>query len=292
MILGLITWSWVTCVRCSWSQPWAFRSWAPSSQEPSRFCGRKPVSPSRPGPPRWKASSTASPSLAWCWMSKVPKRVIHKSPHNPILLNHFFFFFFFLLFRWENLWQGPCGDHARERGEAEPTVGARTAVKTSRTTWELHWKPELLQPATRIRDGGKLPELLHGCEWSHRGAATHNSALHISLSFCFGKKVWHGRAGKKKWRRRRLVRLQLLCSQLPLEKRTTYWTPACKWAHRTDLDVALLFSRALTLTFSQHECLTEIWVFKLSPSCLDDFRFRQMLGQQKQPRVLTEPKKV
>lgn len=44
----------------------------------------------------------------------------------------------------------------------------------------------------------------------------------------------------------------------------------------------LTFSRALT--FIQHECFTEIWVFKLSPSCLDDFRFRQMLGQQKQAR--------
>lgn len=91
-ILGLITWSWVTCVCCSWSQPWAFRSWAPLSQEPRRFCGRKPVSPSRPGPPRWEASSTASPSLAWCWMSKVPPQVTgHGSPHNTVLLDHFFF---------------------------------------------------------------------------------------------------------------------------------------------------------------------------------------------------------
>lgn len=135
---------------------------------------------------------------------------------------------FFLLFRWEDLWQGPCGDHAGERGEAEPTVGDRTAVKTCHTTWESDWKPELLQPATRVREGGKLPELLQGCEWSHRGAETHNLELHISLSFCFGKKVWRGRAGKKRWRRRRrLVRLQLLGSQLPLEKRTTHWT-ACK----------------------------------------------------------------
>lgn len=114
--------------RCSWSQPWAFRSWAPLSQEPRRFCGRKPVSPSRPGPPRWKASSRASPSLAWCWMSKVPKARGHSrlsAQYNP---SQSLFFFFFFLFRWENLWQGPCGDHARERGEAEPTVGDRTAV--------------------------------------------------------------------------------------------------------------------------------------------------------------------
>lgn len=193
MISGLITWSWVTCVRCSWSQPWAFRSWATLSQEPRRFCGQKPVSPSRPGPPRWEASSTASPSLAWCWMSKVPEQVTgHESPHNTVLHNHFFP----PLFRWEDLWQGPCGDHAGERGEAEPTVGDRTAVKTCRTTWESDWKPELLQPGTRVRDGGKLPELLQGCEWSHRGAETHNLELHISLSFCFGKKVWRGKKTK------------------------------------------------------------------------------------------------
>lgn len=42
--------------------------------------------------------------------------------------------FIFSPFRRENLRQGPCGDHARERRAAEPTVGDRTAVKTSRTT--------------------------------------------------------------------------------------------------------------------------------------------------------------
>lgn len=55
----------------------------------------------------------------------MPKRVRgHEPPRDTILLSHFT-----LLFRWENLRQGPCGGHARERGEAEPTVGDRTAVK-------------------------------------------------------------------------------------------------------------------------------------------------------------------
>lgn len=57
-------------------------------------------------------------------------------------------FLSFWLFRWQNIRQGPRGNNARERGEAEPTVGDRTAVKTSRSTWEIHWKPELPQLMT------------------------------------------------------------------------------------------------------------------------------------------------
>lgn len=35
-----------------------------------------------------------------------------------------------LLLRWQILRQGPRGGSAGERGEAEPTVGVRAAVKT------------------------------------------------------------------------------------------------------------------------------------------------------------------
>lgn len=38
-----------------------------------------------------------------------------------------------IVFRWQNLRQGPRGDNARERGEAKPTVGDRTAMKLKRS---------------------------------------------------------------------------------------------------------------------------------------------------------------
>ena len=59
------------CVLCSCPKRWAFRWWATSSREPRPCCGQRPGSLSRPGRPRWEASSPAWRSLAWSWTSKV-----------------------------------------------------------------------------------------------------------------------------------------------------------------------------------------------------------------------------
>lgn len=222
MISGLITWSWVTCVRCSWSQPWAFRSWATLSQEPRRFCGQKPVSPSRPGPPRWEASSTASPSLAWCWMSKVPEQVTgHESPHKSPSQSLFF----------------PLSSGGKTYDKDHVVIMPESEERPSQQ-WEIEllWKPV-----------GLLENETGNQSCCSRG---HASVMEGSfLNFCkavnevtgeLKRTTWNftfllasalvrkSDVGKKqKWRPRRLVRLQLLGSQLPLEKRTTYWT-ACK----------------------------------------------------------------
>lgn len=218
-ILGLATWSWVMCVCCSWSQPWAFRSWATLSQDPRPFCGQRPDSPSRRGPSRRKASSTVLHSLAWCWMWKVRKpgllRVVNESlqvTKSTQIGDNFLFLFLFL--RWQNVRQGACGNNAREWGEAESTVGDRTAVKTSQTTWEIHWKPQLV---AWVWDGRKLLELWQGCEWSHgEPAFTCLEVLlcHESLPWkSWQKEGGHARSG---------------FSAATGTTRTPDWTSACK----------------------------------------------------------------
>ena len=66
-----LSWSLILCVLCSCPKRWAFKWWATWSREPRLCCGQRPGSLSRPGRPRWEASSPAWPSLAWSWMSKV-----------------------------------------------------------------------------------------------------------------------------------------------------------------------------------------------------------------------------